>query len=317
MEIDSIQTDNLEVDGQSSGAGSNPNLFINGQFDIWQRGTSVTGPISTTYSCADRWIFYDGNGTADVSRQPFTPGQTDVPAGPKYYAEYDMTVQATSGGPGIYQRIESVKTASSEPITLSFYAKLASGTLVVTPFVSQNFGATGSATVNTDYSSQTITLTSTWTLHTVTLQVPSITGKTISGGGNYLQVGFKFPLSSGTFTLSLANVKVEHGSIATPYQRINVGEELALCQRYYYEKAIEDWRIAGNGTGTTIRFQHDHPVQMRAIPTITKTASNANNSTYGSVSGVTVDSFYSVWVADATNSAVGINSLEWTADVEL
>jgi hypothetical protein len=123
--------------------------------------------------------------------------------------------------------------------------------------------------------------------------------------------------TADTYQTDWTNIKVEIGSVVTPFRKRPMAEELALCQRYYYEKSIEDFRIAGNNTSTTVRFQHDHPVQMRAIPTLTKTASAGQNATYSEMAGATVDSCYSGWSADATLSAIGINSLTYNADAEL
>jgi len=60
------------------------NRIINGNFDIWQRGTSFSVTAANTYT-ADRWlVFFDGTGaTRTISQQSFTPGQIDVPNEPK------------------------------------------------------------------------------------------------------------------------------------------------------------------------------------------------------------------------------------------
>ena len=63
----------------TQGASGRKNLFINGGFDVWQRGTSLAG--ATSY-LADRWF----NGTTETqSRQAFTVGQTEVGGNPTYY----------------------------------------------------------------------------------------------------------------------------------------------------------------------------------------------------------------------------------------
>jgi hypothetical protein len=317
MRANTLDAKLLEIDGQSASGGSNPNLFINGQFDIWQRATSAT---AATYCCADRWIFYDGSdGAATVSRQTFSPGQTDVPKNPKYYAQYQMTTQATSGSPGIHQRIENVITVHGEQLTFSFYAKLASGTLVLTPQVRQDFGNAGSSAVVTNYTSQTITVTSTWAKYIITLDVPSISGKTISGNDDYVQVGFDIPLSSGTFTMSLANMKAEKGSVATPFISRSYGEELALCQRYFWKGTAANsvnYRYAGGANTIYEAGTISFPVQLRANPT----TAVENTPTYANCSSVVlVSDTYGLALRVTTSAANAYRAYSgiYSADAEL
>jgi hypothetical protein len=59
------------------------NKLINGNFDIWQRGTSFTIAAGEFGYTADRWIISNTtNQSVTISRQAMTLGQTDVPGSP-------------------------------------------------------------------------------------------------------------------------------------------------------------------------------------------------------------------------------------------
>jgi hypothetical protein len=61
------------------------NLLINGNFDIWQRGTTNVNQNTGGY-VADRFrCDWDGNAGVNVSRQNFVPGQLDVPNEPRFF----------------------------------------------------------------------------------------------------------------------------------------------------------------------------------------------------------------------------------------
>ena len=115
--------------------------IMNGNFDVWQRGTSLTLSTVTAY-LADRWLcsIGDVSGALTVSRQTFTIGQTTVPGNPKYFLRF-----AETGAPGvapyITQRIEGVEHFANGKATLSVWLSVASGTLVVTPKFVQSFGS--------------------------------------------------------------------------------------------------------------------------------------------------------------------------------
>lgn len=100
------------------------NAIINGNFDIWQRGTSFSATDSETYIC-DRWLYYkDVGGTLDITRESFTLGQTDVPGEPTYFLRFDQSVGGSGGTRNdLIQRIEGVRTFAGQEVTLSFYAK--------------------------------------------------------------------------------------------------------------------------------------------------------------------------------------------------
>jgi len=234
------------------------NAIINGNFDIWQRATSQT---ATGYGSDDRWFNSRAGSTQVVSRQAFTLGQTYVPDNPKYYARTVVTSVAGVGNLVIKnQRIEGVETFAGTTATVSFWAKADASKNIAFELV-QNFGSGGSpsATV-TGIGVTTVALTTSWVKHTISVAVPSISGKTLGTDGNdylqfnlWLDAGSNFNArtnslgqQSGTFEFS--QVQMEAGSVATEFEPRSVGQELALCERYYEIGDGNFWIYAASGS---------------------------------------------------------------------
>ncbi len=219
------------------------NKIINGNFDIWQRGTSQT---SSGYGSDDRWSNEQTGSTKTHTRETFTLGQIDVPNNPKYYSR---TVVISSSGSGNYcfkaQKIESVLTFSGSTATLSFWAKADASKNIAIEFV-QVFGTGGSPSSSvTGIGVTTCALTTSWKKFIVTVNIPSISGKTLgTAGDDFISFNFWFEAGSsfnsrtnnlgqqsGTFDIS--QVQFESGSAATPFEQRSISLELSLCQRYY------------------------------------------------------------------------------------
>lgn len=267
--------------------------IINGNFDIWQRGTSFT---TVGYS-ADMWRISNLNGSFTTSRQSFTVGQTDVPNNPKYFFR---TVKTTAGGADDYHiirhRIEGVRSFAGKNITLSFYAKADASKNITIEF-EQNFGTGGSPSspVST-IGVNKIALTTSWAKYTITVAIPSISGKTLGTNGNdFLMLSFwteagsnlnarldSLGNQSGTFDFS--QVQINEGDTALDFMPKTYGEELRACQRYYYNVTniggTADTWAAGHCTATTTAIVYvKFSQQMRATPTISFSGLAVGNST--------------------------------------
>jgi hypothetical protein len=250
------------------------NKIINGDFGIWQRGTSFTTNGAYT---ADRFYgIYDGTGTKTISQQSFTAGTAPVSGyEAQYFARFNQTVAGTGGTYNVFsQKIEDVRTFAGQTATLSFWAKAGSAiSMASTPLLIQGFGSGGSGNVNNGpISGSAPSLTTSWQRFTFTYNVASIAGKTI-GTGSSLNLEFYMPLNT-TFSIDIWGVQVEYGSKATPFETASgsIQGELSACMRYF--QVIGGNIVTENiGTGQVISTTEaiinlDWKVPFRVAPTI-------------------------------------------------
>jgi hypothetical protein len=285
------------------------NKIINGDFAIWQRGTSFTPVSLTGIYTADRYNLYrNGSGaTVTVSRQAFTAGTAPV-AGYEgsFFYRFAQSVAGTGATYSQYasERIEDVRTFAGQTATFSFWAK-ADANKNVTIEIYQGFGSGGSSDVTVAATSQA--LTTSWARYSLTVSVPSITGKTI-GTSSFLSVSLIDATLNTTKTIDTWGWQLEAGSTATPFQLAGGGTpqaELALCQRYYWRATTSVnysyFPGAGLARNTTIaEMTVSHPVPMRKA-VVSVDYSNVNVS-----DGVTLASGGTYFVLESTEIAAHV-----------
>ena len=254
------------------------NNVINGDFGIWQRGTSFGANVYT----ADRWATQTDKGTT-VSQQTFTPGTAPV-AGYESTFFLRQTYTATGNYAALQTKLEDVRLFAGQTITLSYWAK-ADATFSNTPSVSQNFGSGGSGGVGTNGTTHNITTS--WTRYSSVINVPSISGKTI-GTSSFFMLQPILLESTGARTIDIWGVQVEIGSVATAFKTSTgtVQGELAACQRYYYRNGTGagyqpmGFGLASSSTNGMIMI--NFPVPMRTSPaSIDFSTLQVNDSTVG------------------------------------
>lgn len=242
------------------------NNVINGDFGIWQRGTSITATSGQYTYGPDRFaVFGYGVGTGTVTQQTFTPGTAPV-AG--YEGQFFARFKSTNTNLRVQQLIEDVRTFAGQTATVSFWMKSPTAT-TADVFYAQNFGSGGSAGV--DINGSTITISSSWARYTHTVAIPSVSGKTI-GTSSYLALRFGAALN---VDIDIWGVQFEEGSTASPFQTASGGSkqgELAMCQRYYYRNTAPGTyaQLGGSGPASTtsiIYMAYNAPVPLRVTPT--------------------------------------------------
>jgi len=80
-------------------------------------------------------------------------------------------------------------------------------------------------------------------------------------------------------TYEMTGIQLEVGKNATDFEHRSYGEELALCQRYYHKLTSSQWLYnISHSNYTYMRATINHPVIMRAAPTVAFTVSDNGTS---------------------------------------
>ena len=281
------------------------NKVINGAMQIAQRSTSVASITSGDYYVCDRWrLGYGTAGTWTLSQS------TDTPDNFGKSLKMDCTAANTSLSAGsnlqLIQYFEGQDfqdiqkgTSSAREITVSFYVKTnKTGTYVVELMDHDN---------SNRHCSKSYTVSDTnWNRYTLTF--PADTTGTLDDDANKsFEIGF-WLVAGGTFqgsslrqtwgTLNqgsravgqvnladstsnewyLTGVQLEVGSQATAFEHRMHGEELALCQRYFFNVTGNNQQRtnipAFANSSTNCRAMISFPTPMRATPTFSGSATN-------------------------------------------
>lgn len=244
-------TGNLNTPSINGNGITGRNLIINGGFDIWQRGTSFTGQQFT----ADRWEPINRSSGLTSARS------TDVPNNVSQYSLAITHTNYNNGDTFLRYKVER-PTYVRGPLTLSFWAKLASGSTTIT--VDANDRASGNFTVGTTWQKYTYTFTGNGT-DWFDSDYPV---------NSYGFIDWSFSALPFTGTIYITQVKLEEGTQATPFSRAGgtIAGEFAACQRYYYRATSENatYGIFGAGLNSTTTdgiAMFTLPVTMRTTPT--------------------------------------------------
>jgi hypothetical protein len=250
--------------GQVQHGGERPkpthnNVLINGCFRVWQRGETITAATAFLNSndnyCADRWcLLSDGNDIADVSRET-----TTVPDDFNSAIKFD--VETINKKFGIVQVIEARNCAHiiGEKVNLSFYARTNTGPEVeniraaviawdgaadaVTSDVVatwENEGTNPGLAANWTYESTATNLALTTTYQRFTVENIEIDTSGTTNVGVFIWVDdTDCALTDDLYITGVQLEKNDGGRGLKPFVHRPIGEELALCQRYF-EKTFED-----------------------------------------------------------------------------
>ena len=135
--------------------------------------------------------------------------------------------------------------------------------------------------------SKSLALSSEWQKHSITYTMPSISlGSGIKGFFLSFRTtdGTSLDAPSSSASIYITGVQLELGKVATPFEHRSYGEELALCQRYYFKEGYRQYQRYGTGfaystTGAAIVVHL--PTAMRATPAISTSGASTLGLNYG------------------------------------
>jgi len=293
------------------------NIIINGAMQIAQRSTSETGlGAASGYFTLDRYYMVENadsagrftmsqsavtdlEGFSNALKIDCTTADTSIAAGEALIIQYR--------GEGFdCQQLKATST-TTRAMTLSFYAKSNASRAIASEINFSN-GTNKSA-------SKLHTIGTSWARYTMT--VPAASSTQIDNDNSHelsvnlwLHAGSTF--SSGTMSASLepitnanravgigsifastdneieiTGIQLEVGSVATPFEHRSFGEELALCQRYFFDHRPSDgYEFFGVGvhiSSTNNVNLVNFPQEMRAAPSFSSTGNFRNWNRGGTV----------------------------------
>ena len=308
----------------------NRNMVINGAMNVAQRSTSVTGiGASAGYFTCDRWGI---NAVSTAGRLTMTQ-TADGPVGFANCVKLDCTTADASIAAGealiLEQRIEGQNLqrigkgeTGAQQITVSFYVKASAAF---------TFGCELYDNDNVRQITKLFTTTTDWNRIELTFPADVDDGSSPFDDDNAVSLFLHFWLHAGaTYTGGTLNttawannnnanravgvgsflsstdnnffitgVQMEVGPAATPFEHKTFAQDLADCQRYYYNHTggISD-AVVGTGISydaDSIFCVVDFPTTMRAAPSIVQ---------------VTGTNYYRFFHTDSSANFTGFDGLQ-------
>jgi len=289
---------------------SNRNLIINGAMQVAQRGSasSSTQGLATV----DRFKKI-GSGLGNTfSQEQITLSSSDTPYSSGFRKAFRVSQNQAgtanaSGAIDFSHYIEAQNvagsgwnyTSSSSKITLQFWFRASTnqtfygflltsdGTVQINPF---SFTASGNNTwtkvTKTFTGNSNITINNDNGTGLIVYLIPyygtdyqgsiSLDTWTTLANNDYVPTMASTWLTAGASTFDVTGMQLEVGSVATDFEHRSFGQELALCQRYYFQQPNPSGVGVVHSSANSSRYHGiEHPVPMRASPTVSIAATGS------------------------------------------
>jgi hypothetical protein len=290
------------------------NIIINGNFNIWQRGTSFTGITGAITYAADRWAVICSGAAVLSATQENTVVPTVAQSG--NYSLYSYKLAVTTADASItandYTAIRYIiegydfQAITQQQFTLSFWVRaFKTGTYCV-GFVNsgndRSYVAEYSISVSNTWEYKTVTIAASPVLTDGVWQITNGVGLrvyfTIAGGSTYQTTAGSW--TTGNFfstsnqvngtdstsnTFYLSQVAITLGATGARYTPVAFDYEMHRCFRYYMTYSGQAIGVAQNGDNMYGRGVIGFPSEMRTTPSLEAGASySVNAGSAGTVS---------------------------------
>jgi hypothetical protein len=257
------------------------NLLINGNFDVWQRGTTFTQ--NDDLYIADRWnALQEANSSWTFARDTAVPT-----SGAKYSLKCSNATANNQAA--IVNILESndAQQLANQNVSLSFYAKTVSAEIANLRCAILSWTGTADAVTSDVISTwaqngTNPTWATNWTMENVPVNLAltnSFARYTVENvaidTASMKNVAVVIWVDDGTITSGddfwISEVMLNVGGTAATFTPRPFAEELCLAQRYYIRvrETTQGYSHFATGFCTGITFQVALPVTMRTLPTIT------------------------------------------------
>jgi hypothetical protein len=289
-----IPATDLSTYAGGGGGAATYNGIINGDFVVWQRGTSFTSGDNDddTYT-ADRWVLVSaGDDIVDVTRQA---GDSDT----SMYS-IGLDVETTNLKFGIVQIIENKNCGGlgdlpTATVSLSFKARVSdaskldnvkaavlswSGTAdsvtsdVVSAWATEGTDPTLNANWTYENTPANLNVTTSW----VRYKIENVSVDT--AGTNNVAVFIWSDVADTTagHILYITDVQLEPGDTANDYRREHIGTTLTNCQRYYVPSTLTP--LTAYGATGVLFGMCAFPTEMKGTPTVSMQYNSTANLIY-------------------------------------
>jgi hypothetical protein len=249
MALTKLNARSLQVD-EVGQLGGRRNILINSAFQVNQRGDYSSPTAITTWTYyTDRW-----------------KSTTSTVSGTIQYTDNVVKLAATSTGSSARilttQGVERINIRPSTDYTYSAWVRSNTSNARIIAYINGAWQVGQTHSGNGEWEHLVVNVTSQSSAQPDEVWVRI---GIMDGSGNPT-----ITVTSGEY-VEAYDIQLEAGTVATPFEHRSYGDELALCQRYYWRSTGDNYHGIGSGqnhTSSESRAYIPNPVDMRANPTI-------------------------------------------------